>query len=426
MHYTPIDGPSIALRAPRVTPWSHVYWNYATKGDFAAIKNMFAQRKASPFDCNERGNSALHYAAYHKNYRVCQFLLEQGADATLPNSKGRVASENLLECAFAGQLGEEGPSIIGSMFKDNDYEETRAFTKLQKIILGILPGTLSAELEASTTDINTGDSKGRTPLAWAAIRDDIQSVETLLAFRADPNLADASGDAPLAFVRSSSVCKALLKAGAKIQSRNKDYGRTALHQLCVAHGDVETLNVLIEAGLDVDVRDTDNETPLSNAIFWHLPAVAIKLLELGANPNAANISSRDNSIHFAVTYGNSHIIPLLLSRGVEYKAVNNRSRNIAHMAAISADTRTIDTLTRSNLTGLDFSLKDEEGKTPAEYIKIREVFGESEGGIFEAFEAFSQSVREQPEELHSTKHYEDVTATVCDVEKAERILHDRG
>ena len=140
--------------------------------------------------------------------------------------------------------------------------------------------------------------------------------------------------------------------------------------------------------------------------------MATKLLQLGANPNAANISSRDNSIHFAVTYGNFQIIPLLISCGVDYKAVNKRSRNIAHMAAISADTSTIETLTRASLTGLDLSLRDDEGKTPAEYLKIGEIFGEGEDGIFQAFEAFSQSVREQPEELHSTKSEEDVTADV--------------
>jgi hypothetical protein len=62
------------------------------------------------------------------------------------------------------------------------------------------------------------------------------------------------------------------------------------------------------------------------------------------------------------------------------------------MAAIFADTETINTLTDCKLTGLDLSSKDVDGKTPFDYLAEREVFGDSEIGIHEAFEAFARSV----------------------------------
>lgn len=99
-------------------------------------------------------------------------------------------------------------------------------------------------------------------------------------------------------------------------------------------------------------------------------------------------------MHFAVSCSSHEIIPFLLARGVTYSALNVHSRNIAHKAAISADSKTISTLAEAGLTGLDFSLKDEGGKTPAERLAEREVFGDSEIGILQAFEAFEKSVME--------------------------------
>lgn len=391
MHYTPLDGPAFSLRAPRVTSWSHVYWNYASKGDLQAIQRMFEKQKASPFDLNPRGGNALHYAGNHKDCRISQFLISQGADTDLPNEAGRAPNELLLDRAFSCQDKHHRNNAIDNIFKNSDYLEIRAFTKLHKIILGIIQNDLSAELDVSTTSINVGDVKGRTPLAWAVVRNDLGAVKSLLSFGACPNIVDSLGIAPLGLVKGSKVCEALLEAGANVHSRDKKDQRTALHQLCLSSGNVEAVKLLVQSGINVNVQDADNETPLLNAICWNMTDVAKELLNLGADVNATNLSSGDNSMHFAVSCSSHEIIPFLLSRGVNYAALNVHSRNIAHKAAMSADTRTIQTLTEAKLTGLDLSLKDVDGKTPAERLAEREVFGDSEIGIHEAFEAFEKS-----------------------------------
>lgn len=356
------------------------------------MRQMFILHKASPFDLNPRGYNALRYAANLKDHRISRFLIEQGADPNIPSATGRVASELLFDSAFAGRFGEEGVSIVRSMFKGVDYLEIRALSKLHKIVLGIIRNDLESELEISTASIDVGDATNRTPLTWAVIRDDLEAVETLLAFDADPKAVDDSGNSPLGYVKSSGVCTALLEAGVNVHARNKDYHRTALHRICQGHGTVEVVNLLVEAGIDVNVQDADHETPLLNAVFWHLTAAAEELIQLGADVNAVNISSCDGTTHYAVSSGHCQIITLLLARGVNYKATNIRGRNIAHMAAISADTNTVNALAESNLFGLDLSLKDVDGKTPADYLAEREVFAESELGIYEAFEAFTKSV----------------------------------
>ena len=403
MRYTPRDGPNFALRAPRITSWSHLFWNYANSGDLQAIQNMFAQGKASPFDLNPHGSNVLWYSAAQKDCRLTKFMIEQGADPNLSNGVGQAVSTRLWDYSFSGRYGDESISIVTNMLKDTDYTETRGFSTLHKIVLGVLARDLHDMLEDSTASVNVGDALGRTPLHWATIRDDLKSVKALVTAGADPNVTDHFGTSSLGYVISSAVCSVLLNAGAWTDIRNYNHDRTALHIHCSSYGEGDVIDLLLQAGITVDVRTTDDETPLLNAIYWHMTAAAKRLIELGADVNAKNISSRDHTLHFAVNYDHWEIIPLLLAKCVDYKAFNIRRRNIAHLAAISGSTATISTLVRSNLVrsnlvrsnlvGLDFELKDVDGKTPADHMREREIFAEKEKGVFEAFEAFQRSVK---------------------------------
>ncbi|KAL8741424.1 MAG: hypothetical protein Q9190_005970 [Brigantiaea leucoxantha] len=392
------NGPRNAVMKPLIT--DHTV-SLETNVEAFSPANMFAKGKASPFDLNPVStdvlgytahNNVLGYTAHLEDYRVSQFLIAQGADPSHPNSSEISASEGLLDSAFAGRFGDEGISIVCSMVNDYDFLETRGLSTLHKSVLGINKIDLRALLESSTASIDDGDSRKRTALAWVVIRDDIDAVKILLEFKANPNFVDGSGRSPLFFVKSAAVCRALLQAGSDINVRSAHSGRSALHQLCRTNGTVEPINLLTSAGIDVNVQDADHETPLLVAVFWHLTAAAERLIDLGANVNAVNISCRDNSLHFAVGCSHHHIIPLLLAHNVDFKAINVDGRNIVHMAAISADTATMNTLTESGLHGVDLALRDVEGKTPADYIAEREIFAESEIGLHEAFDALVRSM----------------------------------
>lgn len=142
---------------------------------------------------------------------------------------------------------------------------------------------------------------------------------------------------------------------------------------------------MVAAGLDVDVRDIHDETPLLMAVFKGHTAVAERLIELGADVNSANLPSKDNSVRFAISYNRADIMPLLLSRGANYRSINSDGRNIAHTAATSANTNVVEILAKANLEDLDFHLQDNKGKTPFDYPNEREILIDAELGVHEAF-----------------------------------------
>ena len=392
MHWAILDGPKCTLRFPRVTDWSHIYWNYCVQGDLEAIQKMFSAGKASALDLNLIGGNALHYSTDRGNLRLTKFLLENGADLEASDDAGNVAGDALWKSALSGRYGSNSISIVKSMMRniDSDYMERRQFTLLHKIVLGLSERKLREELELSTALLNQGDAQQRTPLCWAVIRNDITAVKILLSYNADPDHVDENNRSPLSYTWGGTVCKLLLNAGADVNIRDSSFQRTALHHLCHRpNATVECVELLVAAGLDIDVQDIHNETPLLAAVYWHHTAVAEKLIELGVNVNLENLPSNDSPIRFAIRFNRSDIIPLLLSRGANYRSINGIGRNIAHTAALSANTNVIDILANANLEDLDFQLQDKSGKTPFDYLNERRVLVDAELGIHEAFDRWA-------------------------------------
>lgn len=390
MHYAPLDGPHFSLRMPRVTPWTHLLWNYAMVGNLVAIQKMFAECRASPYDVNIHGSNALIYAVSHNRSKTVRFLLDQGADPELPNEVGRTAVDIYWEKAFAGHHIRTGVRDHGSLFEDSDYVQTRQLTIVHKIVLGIVSRDLEDELKLSTADINAKDGGGRTPLAWATIRIDESAVKTLLAFGADPNITDMYGCTPLHFVTSVGVCRLLLDAKINVNARNAYYCRTALHTNN-RDREVGVIDMLIQAGIDVNSQDSDGETALLNTTYNPATRIALRLLELGADVNSTNRTSGYSALHFATEYERHEILTDLLNRGADYSRRTESGRTVLHLAAYYSGNKTLSILSNSNLEGLDKALRDRNGKTAADYLSERCILVDIDESMRDKFHTLLQN-----------------------------------
>ena len=130
---------------------------------------------------------------------MIKFLLEQGVDLDQPNEIERISGDPLWEYSFAGRSSSEDTSVVGSRLRDSGHVQTRGFSTLHKIILGMLNKDLETELATSTAAISVGDSKNMTLLCWATIRNDLQAVKTLLAF----GVLECDGGIGLVLLRGS-------------------------------------------------------------------------------------------------------------------------------------------------------------------------------------------------------------------------------
>lgn len=143
--------------------------------------------------------------------------------------------------------------------------------KLEGILAAIYRGDtakLSAGLSAKSVDAR--DEDGRTPLMHAVLaeRPNPEVIRLLVERGADPNAADKRGWTALHFAardQKAEAARALLDAGAEVDPRDSD-GATPLWRAVMSGSSAEVVRLLLEAGADPEAQDkSGSSSPLSLA-----------------------------------------------------------------------------------------------------------------------------------------------------------------
>ena len=397
--YTPVRGPDINFKLPRIVHWTNKLWGYGITGNVRGVQELYSSGMASPWDVNALGGSLLHYATDHGHWDLCSFLVREGVPTETEDDFKNTPTSIVWEKILANNLTDNEASTMASAFSNTDFLETRQFTILHKIVLRIIPRTLESELEYSTKDLDAVDSRGRTCVSWAAARGDDKVLKTLLKYGADPNIQDGQGSSPLHHASNVACISLLVEFGANIDASNS-FGHTPLHLVCRGSGSIVLLKRLIGAGVDINAVDHDNETALLNATYNRHPACALHLLENGADMNIANGPYRTGNapVHMAIMQNMHPVLDQLLTRGVEYTRLKGDGSTILHEVAQFADVETIGILKQHHLKSLDPSHLNDEAKMARDYLNERED-GEEEDfkSVFEDFLRDIDAVKSTPQ-----------------------------
>ncbi len=141
----------------------------------------------------------------------------------------------------------------------------------------------------------------RDALVEAANGGNLALVRRLLSEGVDPNARGSKLNTETALMRAAAnghadIVKLLLDHGADVDARHHGegmlHGRTALFFALDNRHDARTIDLLLEGGADVKVKDRQGETPLTVALERELPAVALRLLERGAEVNVTDLFGR--------------------------------------------------------------------------------------------------------------------------------------
>ncbi len=165
-------------------------------------------------------------------------------------------------------------------------------------------------------DVNRGDDNNYTPLYNAVEKGHQTVVNILLQANAEIDCIEIDGRTPLcaaAFHRHPSITDMLMKAGADINYQCG--GHTPLHDAAWA-GDIESLKLLIGAGVNLFHTNTSGRTALHNAAYAHqnrTMAVPI-LIRAGLDPNQADDSGQ-TPVNLASRYGRTEALKQLIEAG---------------------------------------------------------------------------------------------------------------
>jgi uncharacterized protein len=150
------------------------------------------------------------------------------------------------------------------------------------------------QLLPKTAQIDARDSSGSTALMIATRANNIQAAQALIQAGADVNAKDNIQDSPYLYAGARGhleILKMTLQHGADLKSTNR-YSGTALIPAC-ERGHVETVKTLIAAGVKIDHVNNLGWTALLEAIMLgngdkQYQQIVDLLIQAGANVNLAD------------------------------------------------------------------------------------------------------------------------------------------
>lgn len=183
-------------------------------------------------------NTLLHIAVQHERYDICKLLICRGADV----NAGKEFNKTPLHLAVERGFGD--------------------------ICLLLINGG---------ADVNAGSMSRFTPLHYAIVRKRSKICELLLKKGAHihPDLFLEVAD----YYDDTKICELFIKHGFDIHAN-----KTCLHEAAL-WGKLNVLNLLLDKGIDVNVRDNSGKTPLHKAATNSFESCKL-LLEKGADINA--------------------------------------------------------------------------------------------------------------------------------------------
>uniref|UniRef100_A0A669DCX5 Ankyrin repeat domain 52 n=1 Tax=Oreochromis niloticus TaxID=8128 RepID=A0A669DCX5_ORENI len=293
-------------------------------------------------DVNEldlTGCNPLHYAAASHTFCGClDYLLDNGANPTLKNSKGYSAVH------YAAAYGNK---------------------QHLELVSGLLEISFNC-LEEAESNVPV------SPLHLAACFGHCEALRLLCETLVSLDVRDVEGQTALhlAAQKGFSPCvEVLLKHQASYTLKEHKHKWTALHA-AAAEGQVDCILLLVnmEQSADIiDSPDTQGQTALMlAALGCHTDCVHI-LLEKNAKPDAAD-KQGFTALHRAVMMGSEECVSALLEHGASALSRDSQGRTPLHLAASCGHTELLCCLLKAakKADPLD-SMLDYKGYTPTHW-----------------------------------------------------------
>lgn len=251
--------------------------------------------RSEPKSSND-GYAALHGAAACGDTEAVRKCLEGGTNPNAEDESGHTALHRVLTAEAARALLDGGANIEARDKWGWTPLSNAAFFGRDKVFEALLAAGASVTTRTETgrtllhfahsedaaraliragAPIDTPDKRGILPLHIAVCSCKEGIVEALISAGAKPDAAMNDGNTSLHLVQDSSTAEVLVKAGASVNLVDLK-GQTPLHT-AVAKGRFYVSEVLLAAGASLEVKDKRRMTPMAYALFDEAEGASVGL-----------------------------------------------------------------------------------------------------------------------------------------------------
>ena len=241
-------------------------------------------------------------------------------------------------------------------------------------------------------DLHTKDKIGWSPLHYACDSGALDVVKMLVEAGADVRATNDEGCTCLMLasqrVHTESVRYLVSLPGVDVNHRNARNNYTVLHfatqHRATANEHTDMVQVLIDAGADIDAKDNDGWSPLHYACKFELLDIVKMLTRAGAGMRATT-DDGETCLMLAARYGDTETVCYLMSLPeVELNQQDTNSFTALQHAVEEYDTDVVQLLIDA---GADIETTDHKGGTPLHYacalgeLEVVEMLVEAGAGV---------------------------------------------
>ena len=280
------------------------------------------------------GETPLHQAVWWSKHGLATALLDAGADVDAMNVDGRTPLH------FAAQKGvDEGARVLLAAGATVDPPRRGDTPSPLLVAVRSKEERIALLLIEQGAGVGVGGDSGATLLALAE-ENGLYDVAVRILVRDDSfRVDDPTAMLPAAVAAGDfGTVSRLLAAGGDVEVKVDDwwYDEASLLHVAAKRDSVPVARLLLDRGIEPDVRDEDGATPLHHAAWAGSHEIVAMLLDRGASVNAR---TEDNltPLHHAARAVEPETAALLLERGADANARSPAGWTPLHFALLEID-----------------------------------------------------------------------------------------
>ena len=291
--------------------------------------------------------------------KVINTIINHGANVNAKNKDNRTAL--ITACARGNKDAINGLLGAGA---DPKIVDANNDTCLHEAVMSGCNTSVLQSIIDHGADVNATNKNRVAILSIACQMGNVDAINVLLKAGADPTVTDAEGDTYLHYaVRedySNKVIQTIINNGADVNAANEN-NVTALMIAC-EKGNVEAMNVLLNAEADPNIVDDCCDTCLQKAVRAGSNKEVLKtIINYGADVNAMNNDNR-TALMISCENGNIDALNELLNAGGNPNITHSDEDTCLHKAISAGCNKEI--LQALIDHGADVNVTDEYNVTP--------------------------------------------------------------